>query len=95
MIEENEMVEHKKEDVEISFIEINEQEKKLLLDILDYHVDDEGFIVDKKTNKHYICPLSKTKIPLSSSSILPGSTIILNTSALTLSEYFSRYIEDR
>lgn len=89
------MVEHRKEEVEISFIELNEEERKLFLDILEYQVDQEGFIVDKKTNKHYICPLSKSKVPLSSSSILPGSTIILNTSALTLSEYFSRYIEDR
>ena len=87
-------MEHKKEN-EISFIETNEEERRLLLDILDFEVDEGGFVVDKKTKRHYICPVSKTKVPISSSSILPGSTIILNTSALTLSEYFSRYLEER
>lgn len=83
----------KGENREISFIEMNDEERTLLLDILDYEVDEDGFVVDKKTKKHYICPVSKTKVPISSSSILPGSTIILNTSALTLSEYFTRYLE--
>lgn len=89
------MVEHNMDDEKISFIEVNEEERRLLLDILDYEVDGDGLIVDKKTKRHYICPISKTKVPISSSSILPGSTIILNTSALTLSEYFSRYLEER
>lgn len=89
------MLEPKKESTDISFIEINDEEREVLLDILDYEVDGEGYIVDKRTKKHHICPLSNTKIPISSSSILPGSTIIINTSVLTLSEYFSRYIEER
>ncbi len=89
------MMEYKKEGADISFVEMNDAERKLLLDILDFEIDEEGFIVDKKTKRHYICPLSKTKVPISSSSILPGSTIVLNTSALTLSEYFTRYLEKR
>lgn len=83
-----------KEPSEISFIELDEEEKKTLLDILDYDVDKDGFVVDRKTGKHHICPLSNSLVPISSSSILPGSTIIINTSVLTLSEYFSRYLEE-
>lgn len=82
-------------DTEISFIEMNNEERKLLLDILDYKIDDEGFIVDNRTKQHHICPMSKTKVRINDSSILPGSTIIINTSALTLSEYFSRYLDER
>ncbi len=88
-------MEYKREGADISFVEMNDAERKLLLDILDYEVDEDGFIVDKKTKRPYICPVSNTKVPISSSSILPGSTIVLNTSALTLSEYFTRYLEKR
>ncbi|MFA4957301.1 MAG: hypothetical protein WC556_10075 [Candidatus Methanoperedens sp.] len=89
------MKEHIKNDTQISFIEVNNEEKKLLLDILDYGVDAEGFIIDKKTKKHHICPFSNTPVSIDDSSLLPGSTIIINTTALTLSEYFSRYLEER
>lgn len=82
-------------DTEISFIEMNDTERELLLDILNYEVDKEGFVVDKRTKRHHICPMSNTKVRINDSSILPGSTIIINTSALTLSEYFSRYLEER
>lgn len=91
----HQMIEQKKENIEISFIELNDAERKALLDVLDYEVDEEGFVVNKRTKKPHICPFSNTKVPLSSSSILPGSTVIINTSALTLSEYFSRYLEER
>lgn len=89
------MKEQETKDSEISFIEVNNEEKKLLLDILDYGVDEEGFIIDNKTKKHHICPFSKTPVSISDSSLLPGSTVIINTTALTLSEYFSRYLEER
>lgn len=82
-------------DTEISFIEMNNEERKLLLDILDYKIDKEGFVVDNRTKQHHICPMSNTKVHINDSSILPGSTIIINTSALTLSEYFSRYLDER
>jgi hypothetical protein len=82
-------------DTEISFIEMNNEERKLLLDILDYKIDEEGFVVDNRTKQHHICPMSNMKVRINDSSILPGSTIIINTSALTLSEYFSRYLDER
>lgn len=78
---------------EIIFIDITEDEQKLLLDSLGYDVNTEGVIIDRNTNKPHKCPITKKKVYLKNASILPGSLVIINTSPLTLAEYLSRYVE--
>lgn len=80
---------------EIRFLDVNDDEKKLLLDILGFEVSEDMVIIEKKTKTPYICPITKKKVRLEDASILPGSTIIINTSAITLSEYFSRFLEKK
>lgn len=78
---------------EVIFSSLIESEKKFLLDSLGYGLNKEGFIINNKTKKIHKCPITKENVRLSDASILPGSTIIINTNALTLSEYFSRYLK--
>ena len=74
----------------IEFVGISDNEKTMILDILGFEVDKEGLIISKKNKKPHICPISKEKVFLKNASILPwNSNIIINTSALTISEYLS------
>jgi len=74
------------------FLNLNAEQKLVLLKALDFDVDSRGFIVES-ANKKVICPYSKMPVKLENASILPGSTIIINTSLITLSEYISEYLE--
>ena len=78
---------------DITFVELTNEEKKLLLDILDFEINKEGIIFEKGTGKPYICPITEERVHFKNASILPGSTVIINTSALTLAEYFSKFLE--
>jgi hypothetical protein len=78
---------------EIEFIEISEGEKKILLDVLGYDVDEKGLIISREDNKPHRCPYTKREVFLKNASILPGSTIIIDTSVLSLSEYVSKNLE--
>jgi|GEM_PF-1386060 hypothetical protein len=78
---------------EINFVRLNVEEKHALLDILGYEVSEDGIILDKKTKKEYICPITNEVVFIENASILPGSTVVINTSELSLAEYFTKYIE--
>ncbi len=80
-------------DTEIKFEKIGIEERKVLLDILGYEVNEDGIILDKKTGKEYKDPITGDVVFIENASILPGSTVIINTSELTLSEYITRYLE--
>lgn len=74
------------------FISLSAEQKLILLQALDYNIDSNGFVVDK-TNKKVKCKYSNKPVLFNDASILPGSTIIINTSLITLSEYISDYLE--
>ena len=74
------------------FISLNDEQKLVLLKSLDYDVDNKGYIVDKN-NKKIVCVYSNQHVLFKNASILPGSTIIVNTSLITISEYISEYLE--
>lgn len=78
---------------EIEFEDIGLEEKALLLDILGYDIDDDGVIFNKETREQHVCPVTNELVTINSASILPGSTIIMNTTELALSEYFMDYVE--
>jgi len=79
--------------LEIKFEDIGIEQKIALVDILGYKVDENGLILDKETEKEYECPLTGGTVFVENASILPGSTIIINTSELSLSEYFTQFVD--
>ncbi len=78
---------------DIKFEKIGIEEKKVLLDILGYEVDEDGLILDKKTKKEHKCPITGEVVFIENASVLPGSTVVINTSELSLSEYFTKFVE--
>lgn len=81
------------DNIDVEFEDIGLEEKAILLDILGYYVDENGLIYDKATHKEHICPITNKVVFIEDASILPGSTVVMNTTQLSLSEYFSRYFE--
>ncbi|MDO9517460.1 MAG: hypothetical protein Q7J10_05345 [Methanosarcinaceae archaeon] len=81
-------------DIDVTFTDINIEQKTALVDILGYYIDEDGIIFDKETKMQHICPITKEAVSIDNASILPGSTIIINTTELSLSEYFTYYFEN-
>jgi len=75
------------------FVKLTDEQKLNLLKALDYDVDSKGFIIDTKTGKKIVCKYTEKPVLFKDASILPGSTIIVNTSLITLSEYIYDYLE--
>lgn len=80
-------------DIELDFIDITLNEKITLLDILGYYVDENGVIYNKDTKEQHICPYTNEIVLIENASILPGSTVIINTTELSISEYFTEHID--
>ncbi len=78
---------------EIKFEKIGIEERKVLLDILGYKVNGDGIILDKETGEEYKDPITGDVVFIENASILPGSTIIINTSELSLAEYLTKFVE--
>ena len=81
------------DDTEIKFEEIGIEEKKILLDVLGYEIGEAGIILDKETKKEHICPITGSVVFIENASVLPGSTVVINTSELSLAEYFTKFVE--
>lgn len=78
----------------VQFVNVKDDEKKVILDILGYEVDNEGLVLVKSTKKPHICPITQEKVHLQNASILPwNSNIVINTNALSISEYLSQLPE--
>ncbi len=78
---------------EIKFEKIGIEERKALLDILGYEVNEDGIIIVKETGREYKDPITEEVVFIENASVLPGSTVIINTSELSLAEYVTRYLE--
>lgn len=79
--------------MEKEIISLNEEEMKLLLEALDYKISEDGVVLDKN-EKEVKCPFSGEAVDIKKISIMPGSLVLMNTSPLTLSEYFYQYPDD-
>ena len=80
---------------DIEFLDLKPEEKKLLLESLGFTIDEGGYVYDGLLQERSICPYTKKEILFDNASILPGSTLIINTSALTLSEYITDKLEKK
>jgi hypothetical protein len=78
----------------MEMIHLTDEQKRTILDFLDYSVDEKGVIISKKDNKPYMCPYTGDPVLFNKVSIMPGSTVIFNTSPLTLAQYFSEHVEN-
>ncbi len=76
----------------IKFLKLEDEQKRILLNALDFSFDPKDYVIDG-IGKKVICPYSNKPVKFQNASILPGSTIIINTSLITLSEYISEYLE--
>jgi hypothetical protein len=72
---------------ETKILNLTNEEKRVLLDALGYDVDEESYIIDSQGNK-VIDKYSDIPVKLERASILPGSTVIVDTNTFSLSEYF-------
>jgi len=79
---------------EIKFESIGIEEKKVLLDILGYDVNEDGLILDRETGREYICPYTDRVVFVENASVLPGSTVVINTTELSLAEYLTKFVEE-
>ena len=75
------------------FISLDYDRKVILLNALGYGVDREGYIIEEDTKKRVVCKYTNKYVKINGASILPGSTVIINTSPVTLSEYIEEYLE--
>ncbi len=78
----------------MKFIKITDKEKEALLEFLGYAVNKDGLVVSKETGKLVECPYTRESVRFETASIMPGSTVIFNTTELALAQYFSEHIEN-
>lgn len=76
-----------------TFLKLSEKEMRVLFDALGYDVRKDGFVYEKDTDKKVLCHYTQEPLDFQKASILPGSTILINTSLITLSEYVTEFAE--
>lgn len=62
----------------MEYIKITKDNVKTVLELFNKDIDNEGFIIDRKTGKKIECPYSKKPIRYEDFSILPGSIFVNN-----------------
>lgn len=77
-----------------SFMEIKDSEKLVLLKALGYSVNKHGFIIEDLNNKIVWCRYTNVPVKFEEASILPGSTVVINTTPVSLSSYIEEFLED-
>ncbi len=80
-------------EIDMQFENLGLEEKEILLGILGYYVDENGMIFNRETGKEHLCPVTNDVIFIENASVLPGSTVVMNTTDLSLSEYFLEHLE--
>lgn len=71
----------------MEYLQITEDNAKIILELFNKDTDKDGFIVDKKTGKKIKCPYSKKPVHYKDFSILPGSAIFVNNTAYCFAQY--------
>ena len=80
-------------------INLTDEQKKVLLDAIGYGTDEEGYVIEFKSsdgvqNKRVVDRYTGEAVKLKNASILPGSTIIIDTNSFSLAEYFEEFGKD-
>lgn len=75
------------------FEKLTVPEMTVLLNVLGYNIGEGGLLIDKKTKEFHKCPITNENVFIEDASVLPGSTLVIKTSELSLAEYFTEYLE--
>ena len=76
------------------FSSLKGDEKKVLLKALGYDISERGFVVEEHTKQVVWCRYTNKPVKFDEASVLPGSTIIINTTPVSLSSYIEEFLED-
>ncbi len=76
------------------FDRLDENENRVLLKALGYDINEKGFVVEEHTKNLIWCRYTNKPVKFDEASILPGSTIIINTIPISLSSYIEEFLED-
>ncbi len=70
------------------FLELSSEHKRTLLELLDYSVDNEGFVLEKN-GRRKVCEFTNKYIHVDQAAIFPGSTFVINATPYAISQYLS------
>ena len=73
----------------MKYLQVNDSNKDVILELFGKSLDDEGFIIEKKNKNKLICPYSKEHIRGNSFSILPGSATFVNNYPYCFAEHIA------
>ncbi|MFH1181709.1 MAG: hypothetical protein V1702_02005 [Candidatus Woesearchaeota archaeon] len=76
------------------FLNLKSNEKEILLKALGYGRNEHGFVINDLTKRIVWCRYTNEPVRFEEASILPGSTIIIKTTPLSLSGYIEEFLED-
>lgn len=71
----------------ITLLQLNNNQRSEVLEKLGFKIDTEGYVLDKNKKK-VMCKYSNKEVHISSAAILPGSTIVINATPITMAQYF-------
>ena len=74
------------------FSRLKENEKKVLLKALGYDISESGFVVEEHTKRVVWCRYTNKPVKFDEASVLPGSTIVINTTPISLSSYIEEFL---
>jgi len=75
----------------MEYVQITPSNKETILELFSKAVDDEGYVVEKKTGKRLVCPYSKQEIHSDVFSILPGSATFVNNLSYCFAEHITTH----
>ena len=78
---------------ETVLVQLDNEEREEVLKRLGYFLDENGFVKNEKTKKDVVCKYSGGKVHINTAAILPGSTLIINATPLTMAQYFIDQME--
>jgi hypothetical protein len=79
---------------EIKLVQLGNDERISVLKKLGHDLDNDGYVLEKKSKNRLICKYSKEVIHINNAAILPGSLIIINANPITMAEYFLDNLKD-
>lgn len=72
----------------ITLLQLDNDKRLQVLEKLGYSIDNDGFVVSKKTKKEVVCKYTNEKIHINTAAILPGSHMIVNATPMSMAQYF-------
>jgi len=75
----------------MKYLQVNEPNKDIILELFNKGIDKEGFIIERKTGKRLLCPYSNMNIKINDFSILPGTATFVNNRAYCFAEHIASH----